>query len=228
MNKPMRAVLWDLDGVLIDSEPGYYETVGQMVRSLGYPYGQHEFAKVTGTSYKDFADLLALKEPPEKLQALYIEALMSSVQNNVSGLIEGVTGFLDQMHMMGMKMAIGSSSPRQLVEFVVKKFGLWKWIPVIVTGSDTANGKPSPDIYLQCAKLLHVHPHECLVFEDSVNGILSGKNAGMCVCAFSGTNLHNFDLSSADFQIQAYTPETLQEVLRKYGQHEFDNRPYES
>ncbi|MCL1790390.1 MAG: HAD family phosphatase [Peptococcaceae bacterium] len=202
---PVRAVLWDLDGVLIDSEPGYYKAIGNMMRSLGYPYGEREAAMIKGTSYKNVAQILALHEPPEEIRERYIDALMSSVRDDVSGLIDGVTLYLDRLQAMGIKMAIGSSSPRLLVDFVVEKFGLSKWICGIVTGCDKEKGKPFPDIYLECARLLDMNPEACLVIEDSANGILSGKKAGMCVCAFTGTNPKGFDLSGADFAIHEYT-----------------------
>ena len=211
--KTIRAVLWDMDGVLIDSESGYFYSVGDMVRSLGYPYGEKEFAKVTGSSYKNIAETLALPEPPEKIRTLYIEALMRSVRENVDSLIDGVSDFLNRFQVMGIKMAIGSSSPQQLVEFAIEKFDLKKWLSVIVTGNDAENGKPSPEIYLKCATQLGVEPEECLVFEDSVNGVLSGKNAGMLVCAYMGTNHHDLDLSNADIAINEFTDATFDEIV---------------
>ncbi|MCL1852783.1 MAG: HAD family phosphatase [Peptococcaceae bacterium] len=212
--RPVRAVLWDLDGVLIDSEPGYFVAIGEMMRSLGYPYGEKEAAKIKGSSYKNIAEMLALDEPPEEIQRLYIDVLMGSVRDNVSGLIDGVTDFLDRMRAMGIKMAIGSSSPRRLVDYVVEKFGLGTWMSVMVTGCDKEHGKPAPDIYLECAKLLEVNPEGCLVIEDSTNGILSGKRAGMRVCAFTGTRTKEFDLSDADLAIHEYSWETFQKVAR--------------
>lgn len=207
--KPIRAILWDLDGVLIDSELGYFYSVGDMVRSLGYPYGEKEFAKVTGSSYKNIAETLALPEPPEKIRSLYLDALMNSVKENVTSLIKGATDFLDRFQAMGLKMAIGSSSPWKLVDFVVQKFKLERWMDVIVTGNDAPNGKPSPEIYLKCAANLGVEPTECIVIEDSVNGILSGKNANMYVCAYTSTNYHDLDLSIADIAISEYSDDSF-------------------
>ncbi|GHU76763.1 phosphatase [Clostridia bacterium] len=199
------AVLWDMDGVLIDSEPWYDITNGEMVRSLGFPYGEAEIAKVSGSSYKNIAETLALDGvPKEKIIRLYLASLTEAVRR-VEGLVDGVTGFLTQLKNSGVKMAIGSSSPREVVDFAVNKFELYEWIDVIVTGSDAENGKPSPDIYIQCAELLGVSPSECLVFEDSRNGILAGKNAGMLTCAFTGTKRHDFDLSKADFELASFS-----------------------
>jgi HAD superfamily hydrolase (TIGR01509 family) len=206
------AVLWDMDGVLIDSEPGYNITVAEMVNSLGYPYGECEIAKVTGSSYKNIAETLGFDMPRETIQRLYVEALMQSIRVNVSSLCEGAPEFLDILKTRGVKLAIGSSSPKELVDFAVDKFGLHKWFDVIVTGKDAENGKPSPEIYLKCAKLLGVAPSECLVIEDSANGILAGKNAGMYVCAFTGTRHHDFDLSKVDFEIDSFSPNDLVKI----------------
>jgi len=102
-------------------------------------------------------------------------------------------------------MAIGSSSPREIVDYVVREFSLRRWIDEVVTGSDMENGKPHPDIYLRCAELLNVSHNRCVVVEDSPNGIAAGKNACMRVCAFTGTNIHNFNLQGADLEINDYT-----------------------
>jgi HAD superfamily hydrolase (TIGR01509 family) len=183
-----------------------------MVHSLGYPYGEKEIAKVTGSSYKNIAETLGFDMPKEEIQRLYIEALMKSVRIDVSGLIDGVPELLDYLKSRNIKMAIGSSSPKELVDFVVGKFGLRKWFDIIITGKDAENGKPSPEIFLKCADLLGVTPLECLVIEDSANGILAGKNAGMYVCAFTGTRRHDFDISKADFEIDSFSQDAVKVI----------------
>jgi beta-phosphoglucomutase-like phosphatase (HAD superfamily) len=212
--KRINAVIWDLDGVLIDSEPGYNIAEKEMMRSLGYEFGEREIAKTTGASYKDIDKILALDGPHEKIESMYVDALMRSVSTDVSGLIDGVTDFFGWMKAAGMKMAIGSSSPRRIVEFVAGKFGLWTWMDIIVTGTDVENGKPSPEIFLKCASLLGVDPAECLVIEDSTNGVLAGKSAGMSVCAFTGTSYHHLDLSGADLEIESYSPQSREKIER--------------
>ena len=208
------AVLWDMDGVLIDSEPGYNLITGELIRSLGYEFGECEIEKVTGVSYRNISTILDFKEPPEKISQLYAEALMSAVCTHVHSLIDGVTDFLEYFDAKGVQMAIGSSSPRELVEFVVKEFKLSPWMRLSVTGSDTENGKPAPDIYLMCAERLGVPPSKCLVIEDSKNGIIAAKDAGMSVLAYSGTNRYNLDLSGADLVFESYSADSLTEIDR--------------
>ena len=206
------AILWDMDGVLIDSEPGYNEAIGELIRSLGYKFGEREIEKTTGVSFRNIAEMLDIHEPPETLSQRYADALMHSVRSDVHGLIDGVSDFLDYFKSKGIKMAIGSSSPRELVDFVVKRFDLSHWLDLTVTGSDTENGKPAPDIYLLCAERLGIPVSECLVIEDSRNGILSAKNAGMRVMAYTGTNRHDLDLSEADFIFSSYSRDSLAAV----------------
>ena len=212
LRNSIKAVLWDMDGVLIDSEPGYNQTIGEMLNSLGYEYGEEEIMKTTGASYKDVAGALGLKEPAEEIERLYIEALLRSLRVNVTELIPGVSEFLDWLQQRNIKMALGTSSPLVSVELVIEKFSLHKWISVMVTGSDVDKGKPAPDIYLRCAELLSAAPEECLVVEDSANGIKAGKNAGMWVCAFTGAQHHAFDLSQADFELKSFGPEDLPKI----------------
>jgi HAD superfamily hydrolase (TIGR01509 family) len=133
---------------------------------------------------------------------------------HVPNLINGVSNFLDLLKTKSVKMAIGSSSPKEVVDYAVSHFNLDKWIEVVITGKDAENGKPSPDIYLKCAEILKVRPSECVVIEDSVNGIKSGKNAGMSVCSFAGTRHHNFDYSDADFEIKSYETSEIERFLK--------------
>ena len=206
-------ILWDMDGVLIDSQWGYDITLAEMFRYLGYTYGEEEIAKVTGSSHKNIHTTLGLDIPEETIQRLYIEALMKSIRVNVQSLVDGVPEYLDRLKRIGVNLAIGSSSPKELVDFVVDKFELKKWFDVIITGSDAENGKPSPEIYLKCASLIGVGPKECMVIEDSTNGIFAGKNAGMIVCAFTGTRHHAFDLSKADIEIESFSQTELTKLL---------------
>ncbi|GHV31538.1 phosphatase [Clostridia bacterium] len=197
----IKAVLWDMDGVLIDSEPGYNVAVGDMVRGLGMPFGEREIALITGASYKNIAEILGIERDIGKL---YAGTLMKGLLKTVNGMIDGAEDFLRRFRALGIPMAIGSSSPREVVDFAAKNFGMGQYMTAVVTGTDAENGKPAPDIYLLCADKLGVRPEECLVVEDSMNGLKAGLNAGMVCAAFTGTARHGFDLSGAHLTIERY------------------------
>jgi len=207
------AVLWDMDGVLIDSEPFYNIEIGAMIRRLGFPFGEVEIAKVTGISYRQCSKALGLSIPDSVMVPLYCKALMDGVAK-IDSAIPGVKSLISKLSKNGVKQALGSSSSKEVVDYVIEKFGFTGLFDVVVTGSDVTDGKPAPDIFLECARRLNVNPPDCLVVEDSINGITAGKAAGMTVCAFSGTNHHGFDLSKADFVIDTYDDKLLDRFVR--------------
>lgn len=205
----IKAVLWDMDGVLIDSEPGYNVAVGEMMAKLGKPFGEREIAAITGASFRNIGRILGFEF---SIEELYTEALTKSLKANVTGLVDGAETFLKRFKARGIPQAIGSSSPRSVVDFAVSSFGMAQYLDLTITGTESPTGKPEPDIYLMCADKLGVEPRDCLVIEDSINGVKAGLNAGMVVAAFTGTMRHGFDLSGAGLTLTAYDDENWSKV----------------
>ena len=208
---PLRAVIFDMDGVLIDSEIGYNRADAAWFAELGLPFGQREIDGVTGSSGPVIARLMKewfphLPYTEQQLSDLYLDGIFRSLRQDVHALIDGVEDWLRRMAGMDLSLAIGSSSPVRMVSHVVEKFALDRYFSQVVTGDDVQRGKPWPDIFLLAAQRLGLPPEECLVIEDSRNGIQAARAAGMKVFAFTGTNRHNLDLSGADASFSAFTP----------------------
>ena len=204
-----KAVLWDMDGVLVDSEKGYNKADAEMYKSLGLTLTIEDIAMITGSSGTVIGPKIKAKYPHlpqsgKELCDLYNQTIFSSLKSDVHGLIDGVEGWIDRLYSMGVKMAIGSSSTSEMVYYIAERFNLSEKLGAIVTGDDVALGKPHPDIYLTCAKKLGIPPADCLAIEDSTNGLLSAIAAGMDCAAFLGTNIHGLDTSMATHRFESF------------------------
>ncbi len=204
-----KAVIFDMDGVLVDSELGYNHADAAMFSQLGLPFGPREIAGITGTAGVLVARIIKgwypdLPETEEELVRMYMDGLFHSLSTEVHSLIDGVENWLKRLKAMDVKLAIASSSDDRMVHLVADRFSLRDYMEVIVTGDDVALTKPEPDLFLLAAEKLGVRPADCLVFEDSKNGIAAARAAHMTCAAYTGTNRHGMDLSAADWQFPAF------------------------
>jgi HAD superfamily hydrolase (TIGR01509 family) len=176
------AVIFDLDGVLLDSEPIYLGATNAVLAREGRSLSPEENARYIGWRYDDFlreiSGRLGLIHPPE----YYTEETRREVLRILSGPIEpppGAVELIDRLEAAGIPKAVGSSSGHAWVERILEGLGLRERFPVVVGGDDVAHGKPAPDIFLRCADLLGVPPDRCAVIEDSPPGVLAARRAGM-------------------------------------------------
>jgi HAD superfamily hydrolase (TIGR01509 family) len=208
----IKAILFDMDGVLIDSEPSYIRADAKLFAELGIPFGEKEIAAMTGANNLVIAGLIVGWHPrlaprQAEIAAQYEACLYDALCAEVTGLIPGAMAWIERAKAAGMKVCIGSSSSNRMVYHVADAFGLTPLMDAIVTGEMIARGKPHPDIYLRACEDIGLAPEECVVIEDSVNGLKSGRAAGARCAAFHGTNRHGLDLSDCDMSFDAYTDE---------------------
>lgn len=195
------AVIFDMDGVIVDSEPRHERAFLEVVRVIGFE-GKHSlrFADYVGRSDKElWVDFLKRHRPPHSLDEL-LEMKRQRVLNIIrtekplfKGLPELVASLSGRY-----QLALASGSERPIIEEVLSLEGLRRYFPVVVSSSEVASGKPAPDIFLRAAQLMGVAPERCWVIEDSKPGIAAAIAAGMKVIAV--TNTHPADeLSHATF-----------------------------
>jgi len=214
----LKAIVFDMDGVLIDSEPAYHRANGKLFASLGIPYGAEEIAAMTGANNIVIANYIVSRYPQlaprrEEIAGLYEDSLYDALLTGVTGLIPGAYEWIERVKKTGLKAAIGSSSSDRMVFHVADVFGLRPLMDTIVTGEMVKRGKPNPDIYLRVCAELDLPPGDCVVVEDSPNGLKAGRAAGMICAAFHGTNRLGLDLSECDLAFDAYTDEAWERVL---------------
>lgn len=200
------AIIFDMDGVLVDSNPYHKIALNQFCAKYGYHLTEEGLRnKIYGRTNKEWITNLFGVLPPEQLaqygeekEALYRELFDKDIQP-VSGLID----FLRLLDKHSIPRAIGTSAPRSNVDFTLLKTGIQNFFSIILDESHVTNGKPSPEIYLNVAKKLGLRPQRCVVFEDSLSGVISAKRAGTKVVGITTTHTAQ-ELSETDFIINDF------------------------
>lgn len=211
MLKDIEAIIFDVDGTLIDSM-WIWENIDELFLekyNLEKPEGFHE--GMEGKSYSEtaqyFLDLFPnLPHTREELEQEWYD-MAYEIYTTQMELKKGAYEFIKTMHEKGIKLGIATSNNRQLAEGTLANNKVLAYIDVIWTSGEAGAGKPNPAVYLNVAKDMGVDPKKCLVFEDVSNGILAGKNAGMKVCAVDdkfSRNQEDKKRQLADFYIQDY------------------------
>ena len=204
----MDAVIFDMDGVIVDSEVHWKTTEGFFLQSLIPAWNINDQDKIIGLAVHDVYKMLVETYQLQKTKTQFLE-LYQEMANEIYGqkvsLIEGFTELLSALNKNNIPVALASSSPKPWIDIVLQRFKLLKSFKVVVSADELeGNGKPSPAIYLLTAKRLGVSPDRCIAIEDSRNGVLSAKNAGMfCIGLRNGFNDEQ-DLSRADMVIQRF------------------------
>lgn len=187
----MEAAIFDMDGLLIDSEPLWRRAEQSAFHSIGIDLDDDQCAQTTGMRIDEVVEYWFQQEPRlESVEQLDRESLTRSILEGVTTLIQtegeelpGVRGLLDSLLAQGMRLAVASSSPRPLIDAVLEKLEIATHFEVIRSAVDEPFGKPHPAVYLRTASDLGVDPSQCLALEDSVAGVRSAKAAGMTVIA---------------------------------------------
>ena len=203
----MKAVIFDMDGVIIDSEPIHFEVDMQTMREFGVNISKDELNKYVGTTNEymlnDLINKYKIQKSIKEILEYKMELTIRRIKETKINAISGIPELLISLKHNNIKTAIGSSSPKELIITVIEKFQLGKYFDCIVSGDEVKEGKPKPDIYLEVSKRIGVNPEECIVIEDSRNGVLAAKNAGMKCFGFRNVNSGNQDLSKADIIVDS-------------------------
>ncbi|MBQ9592647.1 MAG: HAD family phosphatase [Lachnospiraceae bacterium] len=181
-----RAVLFDLDGTLADSMWMWRQIDIDYLARFGKEFTPDLQRAIDGKSIHETAVYMKARyEIPdtiEKMQADWNDMARQFYRERVP-LKDGALELLRGLKERGIRIGIGTSNSRELTEEVLVTHGVMEYFDGILTSAEVKRGKPKPDIYLALAERLHVSPADCLVFEDVVQGIEAGRNAGMQVCA---------------------------------------------
>lgn len=186
MFNQIKAVIFDLDGTLVDSMGLWRDIDIEFLSARGIEYKDDLQEKIEGMSFTETAvfckDYYKLTESVEELKEIWNQMAEDKYRYEVQ-LKPGVMELLEELKRRGIKMGIATSNSKELIAAVNEAYHFDRYISCVVTSCSVNRGKPAPDVYLEAARQLSVLPEECLVFEDIVKGIEAGKNAGMLVCA---------------------------------------------
>lgn len=210
MLRQIRAVIFDLDGTLVDSMWIWKKIDIEYLGRFQIPLPEDLQKEIEGMSFTEtahyFKKRFSLPQDIETIKADWNQMAWDKYSREVP-LKPGVEAFIQECQGFGIRFGIATSNSRELVENVVAVHHLEHVFSCIITGCDVGRGKPAPDIYLRAAEQLGVEPEHCLVFEDIIPGILAGKAAGMQVCAvedaYSGA-VREEKIKLADYYIRDY------------------------
>lgn len=220
----IKTVIFDMDGVMIDSEPVHIRLEEELFKSLGIVVTGEEHLMFVGTSsyymWRKIKEKFNLPQSVEELVEIDRKRYLDHVLKTGEIIpVKGIKEVVKKLFEREYKLAVASSSPIDVIELVVRKLGLGKYFETLVSGDYVKNSKPHPDIFLYTAEILKVKPHECVVIEDSYNGIHGGKKAGMKAIGFINPNSGNQDLSEADFIVDSLD-EKVVEIINKLSEEE--------
>lgn len=210
MLQNIKAVIFDLDGSLVDSMWIWRDIDIEYLGRFGIELPGKLQTEIEGKSFSEtavyFKERFNIPDTLEQMKEDWNRMAWDKYMNEVM-LKPGADDFLHYCLDKDIKLGIATSNSRQLVEAVAKARGFGKDFDCIMTACEVEKGKPSPDIYLAVADKLGVEPSQCLVFEDITPGIMAGKNAGMRVCAVEDEySMHQIEEKKAlaDYYIRDY------------------------
>ncbi len=181
----IEAVVFDLDGVLLDSEQVWDEVREQLVKERGGRWRDQAHTEMMGMSSVEWSrymhDELGVSDPPEEISKEVVRRLAEVYRERLP-LIDGAVEAVERLA-AHWPLGLASSSNRELIDLVLELSGLARFFQVTVSSEEVQHGKPAPDVYLEAARGLGVPPENCAAVEDSRNGIRAAKAAGMRVIA---------------------------------------------
>lgn len=196
------AVLFDFDGVLVDTEWAIYEAWRRTFGAHGHPLPLEIYTRCIGSDFATWSPKVHLEELTglafdwHDLDARRQEEILADLQHE--GPMHGAADLLSSLSTAGVPLAVVSSSSHKWVDGWLAKLGLDGWFRTTVCRGDAPRIKPAPDLYLEAAARLGVEPAQCLVIEDSLNGVKSAKAAGMAVWVVPNRVTEGLDFSGAD------------------------------
>lgn len=212
-----KMVIFDMDGVLVDSEGFYREINFQLFSDLGVPVTDEEYNSFIGISSKRMWGYIKekgkLSQDVETLKQRERETTYRYLLAQLLEPIVGIPELLAALKQKNYQISLASSSSRKVIELIIQRAGIASYFEFVVSGEEVQNGKPAPDIFLKAAAHFDLPPENCCVIEDSNNGMRGAKAAGMYCVGFRSPNSGNQDLSACDLIIDNFDEKNVQKIF---------------
>jgi HAD superfamily hydrolase (TIGR01509 family) len=217
-----KTIIFDMDGVIIDSEPLHQIIEKRILSAYGVGISEEEHRDYIGTSsLKMYTELQARFDLPlsgEELRERHHQEYETLLEESeVLPIIVGVNELVRSFYNEGYQLFVASSSPMNHIETIISKFKLDAYFESYISGADLENPKPHPQVFLNTAEKARNNPENCLVIEDSMNGVKAAKAAGMFCVGFRNPNSGDQDLSMADMTIESFENITPSHLLSKFA-----------
>ncbi|MBP8066720.1 MAG: HAD family hydrolase [Flavobacterium sp.] len=214
----IKTVIFDMDGVIVDTEPVHKYAYYQHFNELGIEVSEQLYASFTGNStrnvFQKIKDTFNLEHDVEELilrkRHLFNEAFDTKPDLE---LIEGVHDLIKNLHGNGMQLILASSASKSTINRVFTRFDLYPYFTHTVSGEDFPKSKPDPAIFLHAASLSVVPKEHCIVIEDSTNGVQAAKSADIFCIGYHSDNSKHQDLSLADHIIHDFSEIDFETIL---------------
>jgi len=213
------AVIFDMDGVLVDSYHAHYESWRLLAVEQGAEYTEQQFARAFGrTSREILAENWPVEAPADRIAAwddrkeqLYRQIIHADYPG-----MPGSVELVRSLHAAGFALAIGSSGPRANIDVVLEEMGAADCFDAVVSGTDVHRGKPDPEVFQIAADRLGVPPDRCAVVEDAVAGVEAAIRAGMTPIALTGTATRQQLAAAARVvdSLEELSPERIGKLIR--------------
>jgi sugar-phosphatase len=205
----IEAVIFDMDGVIIDSEPLWAEAQKEVFTSIGVDYSEELALKTVGTGTYDTIDFWYRQQPWEGLSFQEVserifERMVILIREK-GRMIDGLQDVLDFFRKKDIKLALASGSPMFIIQLVLEQLNIRDYFEIIHTVEDEEFGKPHPAVFISVAKKFELLPMHIAVFEDSFNGLIAAKAARMKAVAFlRNGEFNNSRYDFADLKLSSY------------------------
>ena len=204
-NDQIKAILFDMDGVVVDSEKLYSQSEKKLLAQYGVKFDQSDWYYIKGCTEKQFYDLVYKKFNINIPRDQLIDKGRNFLKNIFTQKLDYMNGF-NEIHSIfkkQYKLALVTSTGPELVNHIDSLLSIYKKFDVVITSNDTTIHKPQPEPYLIAMDRLQLQPNQCIIFEDSIQGIKAGKAAGSYVIALEGS-LEKEVLTEADLIIPSF------------------------
>ncbi|WP_449539222.1 HAD family hydrolase [Ferdinandcohnia sp. Marseille-Q9671] len=214
----IKAVIFDFDGLIYDTETNEYNVLNEIFQEHGSELPLSVWGKVIGTqagfnAFLYLEEQIGKKVDQDQLTKIRRQRFEERMKNE--GPLPGVEDYLTAAKKAGLKIGLASSSTYEWVSTHLKNLCLFDYFECIRTSDDVEKVKPDPRLYLETAKCLGVTPNECLVFEDSANGALAAKRAGMYCVIIPNEVTKDLEFCEVDHRLESMASVQLNELIQK-------------